>query len=85
MKHPEWENGQCASDRFPYLESSTGEAFLLDHEPNYDIWSESYLACFLLRRERPVDGMKAPLPICLDQHRRDDKGPLSPFPAHPVT
>jgi len=39
---------------------------------------------FLLRRERPVDRMEAPLPLCLDQHCCDDKGPLCAFSAHPV-
>ena len=39
---------------------------------------------FLLCRERPVDGVKSPLAIRLDQHRRDDEGPFGAYPAHPV-
>ena len=29
--------------------------------------------------------MEAPLPIRLDQHRRDDEGPLGSYPAHPIS
>ena len=39
---------------------------------------------WLLRGERPVDGMKAPLPIRLDQHCCDDKGPFRPNTPHPI-
>ena len=32
-----------------------------------------------------MDGMEAPLAVRFDQGSRDDKGPLGPETAHPVT